>query len=254
MYKYIIDCDPGHDDIMAIITALANKLNILGFTTVAGNNTLDNVTNNLLKVLDYLKYDIPVYKGFSKPMLREAEPQNAHGETGLDGPILPEPISTSNNISAIDFYKNALVENEEISIICLAPLTNIGYLIKKYPYLVCKIDTIYLMGGAICGGNINKYGEFNIYHDPEAAKIVFESGIKIVMAPLEVCNNGFIYLKEYEVINKTNKVSKLVFDLMEFYSRYARIRNRNKTSIFDLVPVVYILHPEYFEGFRAEVI
>lgn len=247
MRKLIIDCDPGHDDIMAILTCLANDFEILGIVTVAGNQTLDKVTNNILKVEEYLGIDIPVYKGSDRPLVKNNEPQPlAHGESGMDGPILPDPISKPQNKNYLDFYKDTLENNDDVSILALAPLTNIGTLLNKYPHLSKKISQILLMGGALNGGNINKYAEFNIYHDPEAAKIVFDSDVEKVMAPLEVCYAGKIMLKEVERFHNSNKVSKLLYKLFEFYNRYAIERNWDSTAIFDVIPVIYMIDHDIF--------
>lgn len=250
MRKIIIDCDPGHDDIMAIITALAHKeeLEILGIATVAGNQTLEKVTGNILKVEEYLNINIPVYKGEDRPLVLNPEPQPlAHGESGMDGPILPEPKLKPSDKNALEFYKEVLENNDKVTIVGLAPLTNIALLINNYPDLTNKIEEIVIMGGAINGGNINKYAEFNIWHDPHAAKIVFDSGIKVVVAPLEVCLSGAILLNEVKQISYDKKVSKLVRELFDFYCKYAIERNWDRTSIFDVIPIVYLLKPELFE-------
>ena len=250
MRKIIIDCDPGHDDIMAIITVLAHKeeLEILGITTVAGNQTLDKVTYNILKVEEYLNINIPVYRGLDKPLFLDPVPQPlAHGESGMDGPVLPKPELQESDISALEFYKQILEENDKVTIVGLAPLTNIASVIINYPNLLNKIEEIVIMGGAINGGNINKNAEFNIWHDPHAAKIVFDSGIKVVVAPLEVCLSGAILLNEVKQISYDKKVSKLVRELFDFYCKYAIERNWDKTSIFDVIPIVYLLKPELFK-------
>ncbi len=254
--KIIIDCDPGHDDIMAILTALANddRLEILGFTTVAGNQTLPKVTNNLLKVEEYLGLDIPVYPGEAHPLIRYGQPQPAaHGESGMDGPILPEPVRKPEELGAVEFYRQILEREEKVTVVALAPLTNLAILLARYGSLAERIEQIVLMGGALNGGNINKCAEFNIWHDPEAAKIVFDSGIPIVMAPLEVCYAGGIMLKEVERFNNDAPVSRLVYELLDFYCEYARKRNWESTAIFDLIPIVYLLAPELFESRQGRI-
>ncbi len=254
--KIIIDCDPGHDDIMAILTALANddRLEILGFTTVAGNQTLPKVTNNLLKVEEYLDLNIPVYAGEAHPLIRYGQPQPAaHGESGMDGPILPEPIRKPEELSAVEFYNQILEREEKLTVVALAPLTNLAILLARYGSLAERIEQIVLMGGALNGGNINKYAEFNIWHDPEAAKIVFDSGIPIIMAPLEVCYAGGILLKEVERFNNDHPVSRLVYELLDFYCGYARKRNWDSTAIFDLIPIIYLLAPELFESRQGRI-
>ena len=249
MYKIIFDCDPGHDDIMALLTILAHEetFEVLGICTVAGNNTLQKVTRNVLQVEEYLGIDIPVYMGMDKPLLLDAVPQPAgHGESGMDGPVLPQPVKKAPDKSAIEFYRDVLSREDDVTIIALAPLTNLAVMIKEYPELKDKIGQIVLMGGALNGGNINKYAEFNIWHDPHAAKIVFDSGIPVVMAPLEVCYAGGILIKETERFKNGKKVSKLVDDLFSFYLKYAIDRGWDKTAIFDLIPVLWLLRPELF--------
>ena len=256
MYKTIIDCDPGHDDIMALLTMLAHEecFDIKGICTVAGNNTLDKVTRNVLQVEEYLDLNIPVYKGAVKPLVLQGVPQPAgHGESGMDGPILPQPEMKAQEQSAIDFYKNVLEKEDDITIIALAPLTNLAILLNEYPEAKRKIRQIVLMGGALNGGNINKYAEFNIWHDPHAAKIVFDSGIDIIMAPLEVCYAGGILIRETERFRNNRKASKLVDDLFSFYLRYAIDRGWDKTAIFDLIPVLYLLNKDLFVSQKGKV-
>ena len=249
MRKIIVDTDPGHDDIMAILTALAHssELELLSFCTVAGNQTLDKVTKYILKIEDYLNIDIPVYKGCDHPLVKENRPQPAaHGESGMDGPILPEPVLKPQKENAVEYYKEVLKKEEKVTIVALAPLTNLGTVLKEAPELSGHIEQIVLMGGALNGGNINKYAEFNIWHDPEAAKIVFDSGVKAVMAPLEVCYAGGILIEETKRFEKDRKVSKLVKDLFDFYCRYAIDRGWDQTAVFDLIPILYLLNEDLF--------
>ena len=256
MRKIIIDCDPGHDDVMAILTCLAHPeaFEILGICTVAGNQTMEKVTKNILKVEDYFGLDIPVYKGEAAPLVKAPEPQPAaHGESGMDGPVLPEPQRTVEDKDALTFYKETLEKEDSVTIIALAPLTNIALLIKNYPELVNKIDCISLMGGSVYSGNIQKRSEFNIYHDPEAARIVFDSGVRVIMAGLEVCAAGSILLSEAAEFKNGGYASKLCFDLMEFYKLYAVKRGFDRTPIFDLTPVIYLLKPEIFKAEEMRV-
>ena len=254
--KIIFDCDPGHDDIFAILFALAhpNEFEILGFTTVAGNQTLDKVSNNLANVLDFLHCDLPIVKGYDKPITKPLEVQPlAHGESGLDGPIFPKKEYEFPNKHALEFYKEMLESQDKISIIAIGPLTNVAIMLKTYPHLAHKIECISCMGGGIQEGNIQKRSEFNIYHDPEAAKIVFESGVPMILNPLEVCIAGGINFKEMEQFNNSRKVSQLVFELFEFYSRYSKEHNLESSPIFDVCPIFYLAHPELFKGFKANV-
>ena len=248
--RVIFDCDPGHDDIIAIMTALAHpeKFEILGFTTVAGNQTIDKVTNNLLKVLDYLEVSLPVARGAARPLRRDPEPQPAaHGESGMDGPVLPEARTEAIEADAVSFlYQTIVTQDEPVTILELAPQTNLALLIRQHPDVQDHIDSIRMMGGSLHLGNMLARSEFNIYHDPEAARIVFQSGIPIVMSGLEVCLQAKTYFSEYEQLAQGGRASRLVFDLLEFFSKYKRKQGKNYTTVFDLVPVIQLLEPSIF--------
>ena len=257
MYHLIIDCDPGHDDIIASMVAMAHPetFDILGFTTVAGNQTLEKVTSNLLKVQTLLETDYPVSMGYDVPIIKALEVQPlAHGESGLDGPALPKAERKVTGLHAIEFMRETLKRSpEKVTFLCIGPLTNMALFLKTYPYLKEKIEAIAIMGGAVNSGNIRLKSEFNIYHDPEAAKIVFASGVKIIMAGLEVCYAGSIHLSEAEQANGRGRASQLFYDLMQFYDRYAIDRGWDRTAIFDMTPLIYLLKPELFETREYEV-
>ena len=253
MKNIIIDCDPGHDDIMAILSAFANsdKLNILGFTTVCGNQTVDKVTTNLCRVLSYLGINHNVYIGESMPLFYSPEPQPmAHGESGLDGPVLFD-----GNVKAkegyIDFFDGCL--KNKVTILALGPLTNIAKLIMEKPDLISNIEQIVIMGGSLSGGNILPNAEFNIYADPHAAKIVFDSGIDIVLAPLEVCDDCSLKHKIIDSFKGKGHVSNLAYEILEFFSRYSKARNRDKSPIFDLACTLYLLYSDKFIGKKANI-
>lgn len=257
--QIFIDCDPGHDDVLAILLALAHpeKFSIQGITTVAGNSTVEHVTENILKVLDYIGVSIPVAQGCARPLRREPEPQPmAHGESGMDGPILPAPHTRADRRDAVTFlYEEILNSDEKITLVTLAPLTNIATLFTRYPAVLEKIEKICMMGGSLHGGNILPRSEFNIYHDPEAAKIVFDSGIPIVMSGLEVCAEAKTRLADFVPLRHGGRVSRLAYELMDFYSGYARQRGWDYTNVFDAVPVAQLIAPELFSGaeYRIDV-
>lgn len=254
--KVIFDCDPGHDDVFGILTAVAHPecFDILGITTVAGNQTVEKVTQNILNVLDYTGFDYPVSVGYDSPLVRPAEPQPlAHGESGLDGFEFVPSQKKVTGMHAVDFIKQMLMENEKVTIIALAPLTNIAVVIKTYPELCQRIEQIVLMGGGIHSGNIQTKSEFNIYHDPEAAKIVFNSPVKVVMAPLEACESGCIYLDEFQQFHNEGHIQKMIYGLSQFYCQYAIKRKWNHTSIFDVLPVIYLMRPDLFETVEMSV-
>lgn len=250
MKNLIIDCDPGHDDIIASLIALAysKKFNILGFTTVCGNNSLKNVTNNLLKVQNYLGLNIKVACGASAPLKRKPEPQfKAHGKSGLDGPKLKKALNSPIKQCAVEFIKKCLQENDLVTIVAIGPLTNIAKFLKKYPKLKNKIEEIVVMGGSIYSGNILARSEFNFYHDPEAAKYVLNSKVPITLAPLEVCNAGALKLKDIDTFKGKGKVSKLVYELLIFYSKYAIRHHLDQTPIFDMTAIIYLINPSIFK-------
>lgn len=252
MINAIFDCDPGHDDAIALMVALAHpeKINILGLTTVAGNQTLEKVTDNLLKVIDHLGFEFEVAAGFAAPLCRDPEPQPAaHGVSGMDGPLLAEAKSHVCGEHACEFMRRKIEEcSGKVTIFALAPLTNIAVFLKMYPETAKKIERIALMGGSVGSGNILPKAEFNIYHDPEAADIVFKSGVPIVMSGLEVCDAGSILFSEYEPLANGGKASCLAFELLEFFSRYSRTRGGDRSPIFDMTPVIHLMQSQLFDS------
>lgn len=252
MKNIIIDTDPGHDDALAIMLLLAHrkKFNILGFVTVAGNQTIEKVTKNMCNILNVLKFDYPIAKGSEKPLFRRLETEaSAHGESGLDGPILPEPDMSNVIENGIDFmYEQIMNNTEKTNIIALGPLTNIANLINKHPDVIKKIEMISMMGGGIDFGNVTTTAEFNIYIDPEAAEIVFDSGIKIVMSGLDVTEKALIYEKQWENLDKQGPVGKFTKELFLFYTQYSKKYDLEGSSVHDACAVAYLLKPELFTG------
>ncbi len=191
--KVIFDTDPGQDDAVAILTALASpdELDILGIVTVAGNIPLSLTTKNALKLLELAgRPEIPVHAGCERPMLRPlVTAEHVHGQTGLDGPDLPEPTLTAREGHGVDFLIETIRAHPAgtIRLMALGPLTNLGVAFTKAPDIAARLKDIVLMGGGCFeGGNITPAAEFNIYVDPEAAAIVFASGAAITVLPLDV--------------------------------------------------------------------
>ena len=251
MRKIILDGDPGHDDVIAFLMALGNsdQLEVLGFTTVAGNSTVENCTGNILKIMDYLGISIPVAAGYSAPLCRPFDSAaKFHGETGLDGAAAyPAAHSKPVPLHAIEFLKETLLSAEEkITLVTMGPLTNIAILLKTFPQVSETIEEIVMMGGSYATGNALPKAEFNIYADPDAAKIVFDSGVHLVLATIEACFAGGILLTEQESLKDGGKVSRLVYDILKFYSRYAITNGWDRTAIFDMTTILYLLAPEIF--------
>ncbi|NLM12022.1 MAG: nucleoside hydrolase [Clostridiaceae bacterium] len=226
MKKVIIDCDPGHDDAIALLLASrADNIKILGVTTVAGNSEVYNTTRNARKVLDYADvFDVPVYRGCEKPLMRNLYRLTGaiiHGEDGLGGPSIPDPVTPIEKEHAVDYIIRTLKESDEkITLIPTGPLTNIAMALTKAPEIKAKIDKIIIMGGAIMdAGNITSAAEFNMYVDPEAAKIVFASGCNIYLNTLDVSMKAVFYEEDIERLRlQGDKVSVIVAQLLDFFA------------------------------------
>ncbi len=247
MKKIILDCDPGHDDMLAIILALASKeIEVLGITTVAGNQTGEKTYTNASRVLNLIgRTNIPVSRGFDKPILRElvTAPQ-IHGVSGLDGANLPEPLGLKTEKHAIDFIIDTLLQSKEkVYLVPTGPLTNIAVSILKEPKIKDKIEKIVLMGGAVHDSNFTPGAEFNIYVDPEAAKIVFESGLPIVMVGLDVTNRALLTFDDIDYLESINgKVSSVIAPLLRFFANANKeFFGLNGAPIHDALAVSYLI-------------
>lgn len=202
--KIIIDTDPGQDDAVAILLALASpELEILGITAVAGNVPLHFTEKNALKICELAgKTDTKVYSGAVRPLVRPlVTAEHVHGKTGLDGPDLPEPTMKLQDKFAIDFIVETLMQEEPgtVTLCPLGPLTNIALALVREPKIASRIKQIVLMGGGFFeGGNITPTAEFNIYVDPHAADVVFRSGVPIVVMPLDVTHKALTTAKRVE--------------------------------------------------------
>ncbi len=246
MTRIIIDCDPGHDDMMAIMLASASdQIDLLGITTVAGNQTGDKTFENTLRILTLINEKLPVARGADKPLLRKlvTAPQ-FHGQSGLDGAELPEPGIKPLNIDAVDFIINMLEKSiGKITLVPTGPLTNIAMVLLKKPEIKNKIERIILMGGGMHDSNVTPAAEFNIYVDPEAAKIVFESGIPITMVGLDVTNKALMSFEEIEkIIAADGLISSKVGPLLKFFANAnKKIFGLNGAPIHDALAVAAVI-------------
>ncbi|MEW6106128.1 MAG: nucleoside hydrolase [Bacillota bacterium] len=223
----LIDCDPGHDDAVALMLAFGcGALDVLGVTVVAGNQTLPKTFKNALKVLSLIGADVEVAAGAERPILRSLTvAPNVHGETGLDGPTLPEPTLRGSSRSAFELITDTLRRAEKkVTLIPTGPLTNIAIALLACPDIKAKIERIVLMGGAAYGGNWTPAAEFNIYVDPEAARVVFEAGIPLTMIGLDVTHKALMLPDEVEAMRNSGKIGRVVAELMDFYSIFYRER------------------------------
>ncbi|GJK89260.1 MULTISPECIES: pyrimidine-specific ribonucleoside hydrolase RihA [Klebsiella] len=249
----IIDCDPGHDDAIALVLALASpELDVKAVTSSAGNQTPDKTLRNVLRMLTLLKRpDIPVAGGALKPLMRELIiADNVHGESGLDGPALPEPGFAAQSCTAVELMANILRDSvEPVTIVATGPQTNVALLLNSHPELHAKIERIVIMGGAMVLGNWQPAVEFNIYVDPEAAEIVFQSGLPVVMAGLDVTHKAQIHVEDIEHFRRIgNPISTIVAELLDFFLEYHKDEKWGFVGapLHDPCTIAWLLKPEMF--------
>jgi len=256
----ILDCDPGHDDAIALVLALASpELEVKAVTSSAGNQTPDKTLRNVLRMLTLLKRsDIPVAGGAVKPLMRDLIiADNVHGETGLDGPALPEPGFAPQNCTAVELMAKVLRESPEpVTLVATGPQTNVALLLNSHPELHAKIARIVIMGGAMGLGNWTPAAEFNIYVDPEAAEIVFQSGIPVVMAGLDVTHRAQIMADDIERFRAINSpVARTVAELLDFFMEYHKTEKWGfqGAPLHDPCTIAWLLKPEIFTTARRWV-
>jgi inosine-uridine nucleoside N-ribohydrolase len=244
--KIILDCDPGHDDAIALMLALESpELELLGVTTVAGNQTLAKTTANAIRVLEHLGREaIPVAAGADRPLVREARVgAHVHGESGLDGPELPPAARKPEQAHAIDWLAGTLeAEPRPVTLVPTGPLTNVALFLARYPLLAEKLERIVLMGGAIGEGNITPAAEFNIWADPEAARRVFSSGVDLTMVGLDVTQRALLTDAHAERLGQAGRAGRLVAELYGFYARHHRERyGWNGAPVHDALAVAHVI-------------
>ena len=251
----ILDCDPGHDDAIAMVLALASpELDVKAITASAGNQTPDKTLRNVLCMLTLLgRQDIPVAGGARKPLMRELIiADNVHGESGLDGPALPEPDFAPQTCTAVELMASTLrASPQPITLVATGPQTNVALLLNSHPELHDKIARIVLMGGAMALGNWQPAAEFNIYVDPEAAEIVFQSGLPIVMAGLDVTHKAQIHDQDIARFRQLgNPVATVVAGLLDFFMAYHRDEKWGFVGapLHDPCTIAWLLKPELFTG------
>ena len=254
--KVIIDTDPGYDDACAIaLASLTDKFEILGITTVAGNQTIEKVTSNALNLVSYLNMSCPVFKGMSEPLIKSLEVAKVHGESGLDNILFSSHSRKPEEMNAIQFIIKSCLENDKITIITIGPLTNIAMALKLEPKIKEHIELISIMGGANGRGNVTPAAEFNVYTDPEAAFIVFSSGVNIKMNGLDVTNFTMLNDKIIERFEKINtKSSKLFVDCMKNCGKLMDKHYGIKfSSMHDSVAVLTVIDESIIKYQKAKV-
>lgn len=252
MRNVILDCDPGHDDAISIIIAASklSQLNILGITTVAGNVDVEKNTVNALKVCELLNLDTSVIQGAERPLVKESEvAPEIHGESGMDGPELPEPKKVKADGHAVDFIIETIKHSEEkVTLVPTGPLTNIAFALMKEPSIKENIEEIVLMGGGTFG-NWTPAAEFNIYVDAEAAEVVYDSGVPVTMFGLDVTHQVIATRDIIErVATLDNKIAVFVKELLEFFGKmYENHFGFEGGPIHDACTTMYLTHPEMFQ-------
>jgi inosine-uridine nucleoside N-ribohydrolase len=240
--QVILDCDPGHDDAIALLLALASpEIELVGVTTVHGNQTLDKTTDNALRVLALVgREDVPVAAGADRPLVRDLHvAAHVHGETGLDGPALPDRASDPVEQHAVDFLAEKVTP--ETVLVPVGPLTNVALALERG----IRPARIVLMGGAVAEGNMTPAAEFNIWADPEAAQRVFHSGIDVTMIGLDVTHAALLTPAWAERFRAAGRVGTFVAELVEFFKRYhARTYGWDGAPIHDAVALAHVFRPD----------
>ncbi|QUL52681.1 ribonucleoside hydrolase RihC [Paenibacillus tritici] len=244
----IIDTDPGIDDAVAIAIALySEELDVRLITTVAGNVGLDKVTYNALRLLKFFNKNVPVALGADRPLIKDPiDASDIHGSTGMDGFDFEEPtedlVLKENAVNAM--YRVIMESKEPITIVPIAPLTNIALLLKMYPEVKKNIAEIVLMGGSTGRGNAGVMSEFNIYGDPEAAKIVFQSDLPIVMVGLDVGLKALVYPEDSAQLKVMNQTGNMIYQL---FQKYRGGSMKTGLKMYDSTAIAYLLQPEMFQ-------
>jgi len=250
--KIILDCDPGHDDAIAMLMANAHPdIDLLGITIVAGNQTLAKTVHNGLNVAQLLDIDAKIYAGMPQPLVRkQVVAGNVHGTTGLDGPVFDELHRTAEKKNGVQFIIETLLKSDgDITLVPTGPLTNIATAMRMEPLIIPKIKEIVLMGGAYGTGNFTPSAEFNIFADPEAAYVVFGAGVPIVMMGLDLTNQTICtpdIIERMEAIG--NRAGKLFGDLLRFTlkTQFEEF-GLEAGPIHDATTIGYLINPDLFE-------
>ncbi|HWN23282.1 MAG TPA: nucleoside hydrolase [Gaiellaceae bacterium] len=239
--KLVLDCDPGHDDAIALLLALASpEVELLGITTVHGNQVLEKTTDNALRVLELVdRADVPVAAGADRPLVRDLHvAAHVHGESGLDGPELPAATARPLDQHAVDFLLEHVTPG--VVLVPVGPLTNVALALERG----LRPERIVLMGGAIAEGNMTPAAEFNIWADPEAAQRVFHAGVPVTMLGLDVTHRALLTPAWAERFRAAGRVGTFVAELVEFFKRYhARTYGWDGAPIHDALALAHAFHP-----------
>jgi purine nucleosidase len=258
--KIIIDTDPGQDDAVAILLALASpELDLLGITCVAGNVPLAMTAKNARIICELAnRPETRVFAGCDAPMSRKlVTAEHVHGKTGLDGITLPDPVMELQVQHAVDFLIETLRAEPEgtVTLVPIGPLTNIATAMERAPDIIPRIQEIVLMGGGCFeGGNITPAAEFNIYVDPEAAKLVFGAGVPLVVMPLDVTHKALTSRARVEAFRNAGRVGPAVASWTDFFERFDKEKYGSEGApLHDPCTIAYLLKPDLFTGRHINV-
>ena len=252
--KIILDCDPGHDDAIAMMLAWGNpNIDLLAVTTVVGNQTLDKVSRNALAVAEMAKiYGVPFAKGCPRPLVREVEnAPTIHGNSGMDGPLLPEPTFGFEDKHAVNLIIDLVMSHPEktITLVPTGGLTNIAMAARLEPRIIDRVKEVVLMGGGYHTGNWSAVAEFNIKIDPEAAHIVFNAGWKVTMVGLDLTHQALAtpdVVERFAALN--TKPGQFVVELLDFFGKmYKQAQGFDAPPVHDACAVAYVIDPTLIE-------
>lgn len=247
--KIILDCDPGHDDAIAIMLAAKSpSIELLGITVVAGNQTLDKTIVNTLNVCQHLNIDVPVYKGCGQPMIRDKQiiAPEIHGESGLDGPIFDPLTKRVEPKHAVLYLAETLLQSDgDITVVTTGPMTNLAMAIRLYPEILPKIKEIVLMGGTYQLGNMTPAAEFNIFADADAAHVAFTCGRKITMVGLDVSRKALCLPSVMERMGKIGtSAGKLFIDIMTYFNKTQKqVFGWDGGPLHDPITIAFLIDP-----------
>jgi inosine-uridine nucleoside N-ribohydrolase len=244
----VLDCDPGHDDAVAILVA-SKYADLVGLTTVCGNSSLDNTTRNALAVLELAGIDVEVHRGAAAPLVAEfRDAAHIHGESGFGG-VVPTTTREPASDDASGYLLDVTRARDDIELVAVGPLTNVALAIRRDPGFVGRLAGLTIMGGGAGMGNVTAAAEFNIWCDPEAAAVVFESGVNVRVVPLNLTTRVLIDAGHIaQIRSAATTTSSFIADLLDFYTARQREHGSDKGgAVHDACAVLAVTHPELFD-------
>lgn len=264
--KIILDCDPGHDDAIAILLAAAHPaIELLGITTVAGNHSLDNVTHNAQAVCEIAGIDVPIARGADRPLVTpQIVSEDIHGDSGMDGPVLPRVTRPLDPRHAVEFIIDTVMTHEPgaVTLVPTGPLTNIALAMRKAPEIVARVKRVVLMGGSYTRGNVTPAAEYNIYVDPEAAEAVFRGEWDVTMVGLDLTHQALATGELQQRVRaagdhsggRAPDIAQFMIDIWEFFgTTYREVFDFDWPPVHDACCVAALIDPDLMRTEQAHV-